>query len=387
MSARKISGALGQAARALPDARNGVSQSAGGRPIVAGIAPHARMLSARATDADLWAPIEALTVDPHGCDRLQDIHASTLDANARLRLASFVSQAREYYVALRTVNPVAKPLLGYYFALNLTKAYITAVTPDDTKPDKLMHGLESKVEPHQNYWFRHEYLVVKRHGVFPTLALLTGQGFVHSDGHQMRIIDLMPFLIDGYDLYADAEGKAPNLIPIDNLELLFNTRAKEAWLRVEIRKGTLGARNLTRQTLLTRAAAFGNWFHLVDSKNSDYHTYESKTTESYKLNRLKAARLLCIEFDEALIGVRRNVRGGLRYLVLEGSYAGLLSHEAVTFAMLLHLSNMVRYRPFRVEKLRGKKEFWLFASWVDRACENYLLSLAARITGEEHCIE
>ena len=64
----------------------------------------------------------------------------------------------------------------------------------------------------------------------------------------------------------------------------------------------------------------------------------------------------------------------------------LLSHEAVTFAVLHHLSNMVRYRPRHVERLRGTQYFWLFTSWVDRASENLLLALASRITGEEHVV-
>ena len=61
--------------------------------------------------------------------------------------------------------------------------------------------------------------------------------------------------------------------------------------------------------------------------------------------------------------------------------------ESLTFVVLLHLSNMVRYRPQQVEALRGSKYWWLFTSWVDRACENFLLSIASRISLEEHVIK
>ena len=64
----------------------------------------------------------------------------------------------------------------------------------------------------------------------------------------------------------------------------------------------------------------------------------------------------------------------------------LLSMEGVTFVLLHHLSNMVRYRPQQVESLRGGSYWWLFTSWVDRSCENFLLSMASRISLEEHLI-
>ncbi len=64
----------------------------------------------------------------------------------------------------------------------------------------------------------------------------------------------------------------------------------------------------------------------------------------------------------------------------------LLSHEAVTFGVLHHLSNIVRYRPGDAEKLLLSQHSWLLTSWVDRAVESMLLNLATRITGEEHVL-
>jgi hypothetical protein len=61
----------------------------------------------------------------------------------------------------------------------------------------------------------------------------------------------------------------------------------------------------------------------------------------------------------------------------------LLSQEAVTFAVIHHLSNMVRYRPEQVVKLTTQRWFFLFTLWVPRAMENFLLAMTSRITGEE----
>jgi hypothetical protein len=117
----------------------------------------------------------------------------------------------------------------------------------------------------------------------------------------------------------------------------------------------------------------------------DTASYETMTSYPYAIRRSDILDDLVLEFDNSLIANQRNVSGGRRYIVLS-LRKDLLSHEAVTFALLHHLSNMVRYRPHDVERLRGSAYFWLFASWVDRGCENYLLAIASRITREEHVV-
>ena len=61
----------------------------------------------------------------------------------------------------------------------------------------------------------------------------------------------------------------------------------------------------------------------------------------------------------------------------------LLSQEAVSFAVMHHLSSMVRYRPEEVAKLMASKWSFLFTMWVPRAMENYLLAMTSRIFREE----
>jgi hypothetical protein len=71
------------------------------------------------------------------------------------------------------------------------------------------------------------------------------------------------------------------------------------------------------------------------------------------------------------------------HLTGRGQRNKLLSQEAVTFCVMLHLSNMVRYRPDQVAKLADSRWFVLFTSWVPRALENYFLMTSSRILKEE----
>lgn len=368
---------------APPKAREGNEAASAGRPIVAGVSPFLRTFSPRSTTADLWAVVDLLGIDPQGPERLRRLHGVRIDGEARRRYSAYVAQARQYFEALPRLEPIAKPLMGYYFALNLTKAFLTAMNPATTS-SAIGHGLSEAFKKKQRYHFQQEAFRVRERGVFRLLAENTGAGFCYAANHQLRIVDLLPYLPDAYDTYAEIKGESPKLLPITDAFVLFGS--KSGWLRVEIDRNVLRQRNTSPSSVLKKAAIFGKRFRLVATDRQDTASYESMDAHEYSRKRSEILEALCSDFDQALVAVRRNVGGSAtRYLVLS-TRTQLLSHEAVAFAVLHHLSNMVRYRPQDVERLRGTGYFWLFTSWVDRACENFLLALASRITGEEHVV-
>jgi hypothetical protein len=76
--------------------------------------------------------------------------------SAHDRFRAFIHQARQYYGTIAALEPVAKPLVAYYFAPNLTKAYLTAVDPVTTEREFLHHGLSPDSTRGQRYSFRRE---------------------------------------------------------------------------------------------------------------------------------------------------------------------------------------------------------------------------------------
>lgn len=151
---------------APPHAKAGERAASAGRPIVAGVAPFLRTLPARATSADLWAGVEALTVEGDGRERLSTKHGVGIDQDAHRRFAAFVRQAQQYYAAVGPLDPVAKPLIAYYFALNLTKALLAAVAPATTSGTRLGHGLRESLEERTRYFFQQEGFRIQDRGVF-----------------------------------------------------------------------------------------------------------------------------------------------------------------------------------------------------------------------------
>jgi hypothetical protein len=145
-----------------------------GRPVVAGVGSFRHQLSVRATVADLWSTFEIAAAS--GSTPLQRAGQPALDPSGQARLRAYVRQAREYFLASRAADPSAKPLLAYYFALNLTKAYLTACDPQLTA-GKISHGASSPEPTVQGvYDFTHEHLRPLGDGVLRELA--RGRGVV-----------------------------------------------------------------------------------------------------------------------------------------------------------------------------------------------------------------
>jgi hypothetical protein len=280
--------------------------------------------------------------------------------------------------------PESRPLVAYYFVLNLTKAFLTCADPGLTA-GRMTHGLSDAFEQKTRYWFAHEQFKVSgvpatMPGTFQELASRTGAGYCHPPGKLLRIQKLAPYLVETADLFEAAVDIAPKLVPLKSVEVWSNGR--EIWLRAEARRTALQRRGLGPASLTRRAQHFGSVFRHVDSEAPTV-SYESVASWAYDgkriLLRFDEARWA---FEQSLIHTNRGVIQN-RHHVIASDESQLLSQEAVCFAVMHHLSNMVRYRPEQVAKLGSQKWFFLFTSWVPRAMENYYLTLASRILKEE----
>lgn len=368
-----------------PDARKGKTVASGGRTVVAGVGSHLRPTSPRATISDLWATLDIAAAG--GTTSLQRRGAPSLDPAATRRLSAYVRQSRQYYDAVPRAEAAAKPLLAYYFMLNLTKAYLTASNPPSTVPPKLMHGLGDEFKASARYRFTQEKFKIHKEGVFRLLAESTGMGHCWPKGTVLQVSDLLPFLVESGDLYSEAAGRRPKLMRVQRTQVRATGTGpnQEAWLVVDVSRLQLRQANVGAAALVVNAAVFGDHFRLVtDGADSETATYESRSAIKFTTFQ-KALPQLSHEFDSSIICRDRTRDGGTDFIVMSPK-TQLLSMEALSFATMHHLSNMVRYRPHHVEFLRGGKYWWLFTSWVDRACENFLLALSSRISLEEHVI-
>ena len=183
-------------------------------------------------------------------------------------------------------------------------------------------------------------------------------------------------------------NQRPRLVPIRRLEVwrgkVADTggEAGALWLRAEIDSGTLTARNVSPANLPKRAYHFGSAFRHVFSPEPGLHSYETEALTYRGPNPNPVLPKLVELFERSLIHVNRSA-GSHRYFLVLDDRRQLLSQEAVSFAVMHHLSEMVRYRPEQVERLAGERWSWLLGTWVPRMLENGLLGYGTQILEEE----
>jgi hypothetical protein len=372
-----------------PPERRGVAGRYRGREIVLGLGLQTRSLGVRTTPYEMWSPLRTLTTGDVGYKRLRGLHGSQIDKTAFRRFVAYLRQAETFYMSAEGLPPESRPLVAYYFVLNLTKAFLTCVDPRLTAA-RMQHGLSDAFQQHQRYWFNHEITRVHQNGVFPELARRTGAGYCHPSNTNLSVQRFAPYLVETADLFEEAVARPPKLLPISGLEI--RGRNGWAWLRAEVMQGELTRRGVGSRTLTNRAHHFGAVFRQAQDPDVRTRIYESQRRRRYRpansprVDWPAAFERLRRDFERSLIHTNRGTTG-TRHLIVLSDRSALLSQEAVGFLVMHHLSNMVRYRPEQVEKLVGQRWFFLFTMWVPRAMENFLLAMTCRILQEEVRIE
>ena len=308
----------------------------------------------------------------------------SLDKKARLRSRAFLNQAREYFTAVGGLSPVAKPLVAYYFMLNLTKAFLTASDPSLTVSHHLRHGMTQAYEPGTNYSFNREAFRIKQAGVFRYLAEKTGMGHCWANNYELTLRELMPYLPDAYMLYADAYARTPRLLPVDDVSVLFHGRT--AWLRGEVKPEVLKQHELSAPRLLEQAGVFGAHFKWVHTDRKETVTYESIQPLTFGHRRSEVLPKLSEEFDRCLFAtdrsfsrvtpVHRSVETNAAPVTRGGDVRGdapPLERRAISGPRTLS--------GFSSANTPGYSQ----AGWTARL-ESFLLNLATRVTREEHII-
>jgi hypothetical protein len=367
-------------------ARAGERAAMHGRVIVPGLAYPERTFSTRATGEEIWAALE-IAGTPSGRKRVWGQHQGKGSNEPALRrFSAYLGQAQTFYTAAQGMDVLSRPLSGYYALLNLAKAWLTLADPKTTE-SKLVHGASDAYKAKQRYRFSQEALRTYNIGVLREIGSRSGACYAYQSNETISISALCAYLCESHEEYENSIGNYPKVLPIQDLSVLRGKvlhKAKETgalWLRAEIDRGLLKARKLNSKSLPEEAWHFSQAFEHVASDNADTLSFESKPI-LYGRNTTHAFAGLGLAYESSLIHTNRT-GGSVRYFLILSKRQKLMSQEAVAFGVMLHLSNMVRYRPEQLEKLAGERWSWLLSTWVPRALENALLTYGTRIVGTE----
>jgi YaaC-like protein len=212
---------------APPKAREGTQARSSGRLVVAGVAPHAQILTSYSPSNEIWDALRILITNS-GYDRLLKIHGPQFTRPVFAHFCAYLHQAETYYSTAQGMPAESRPLVAYYCLLNLTKALLACKAPKAIT-GKVRHGLTDDFRAMQRYRFTQEWAKIQRKGVFRDLATRTGAGYCHPDGKRLQLQRLSPYLVEVSSLQKEATGIAPKLLPAESIQVLDD--GARLWLR------------------------------------------------------------------------------------------------------------------------------------------------------------
>lgn len=364
----------------------GKNATMNGRAIVAGLHHPVRWFTPRSSDEDLWADL-SIAATATGASSLAWPSPPPSAADLA-RFSSYLTQARSFYLAAVAIDLRSRPLPAYYAILNLAKAWLTLLAPTSTA-GKLRHGSsDARPSGAGAYSIATEEFLVQAAGVLSEVAKRTGAGFSFAADTKVQLSAMMPTLCEASDYALASTATSGSLVPLRDLTVQQGDVPKTSgagktgalWLRAEVDRGT----EVAPKALITDAPQFASIFGHVQGDSGGPYRFESDPHRYGHNTNLKLPNTLA-DISKAMIFVDRTSARS-RYFVLRATPSEL-SQEARTFAVMLHLSNMVRYRPEHVESLAASPDSWLLSTWVPRALENSLLTYTARIVRREAFIE
>lgn len=182
---------------------------------------------------------------------------------------AFVEQAEEYYRAATQSGLVAaKPVLLYYCFMNLSKAYISCVSPT-VNISQPKHGLSERLaaggrELVDAYLDAYRSSGASVNLFDALLEAITGRSLTANARYDMP--KLMPQIVTGHRLWCQSTSAQERFIAIESIEFIHEKASQSVWLRFYIPSGDLTRLGLTHQRMLSESGLDPQWHEVVSPK-------------------------------------------------------------------------------------------------------------------------
>jgi hypothetical protein len=291
----------------------------------------------------------------------QSIRASCPSASIKEATAS-IEQARDYYAAAVFAGIVAaRPLLLYYSFMNLAKALLLTRGVRATY-DRARHGLAEGLKP-TNRELDDAFLKA-----FPSpsstgtinlfsefLASCGGSGIPAATQYDLPL--LLPQIVPGHRLWAEAANQDERFIAIHEIALLEDRRSKSIWLRMYMFRDDLNRLRKSPARLLREAGLAGLFRHVKSSGNIAGRAvlaFEQVKPLSYTHRAADEVQRLVAQNRELIWATVTGTPPYRRYYL----YCAPLTEHTVrlpqlasAYAISYYLGSITRYRPHHFDEI------------------------------------
>lgn len=283
-----------------------------------------------------------------------------LAGEARDQAIAFVAQAENFYQASLTSTLLsAKPLLIYYFMLNLAKAF---VLHDGLKAgyQKAMHGIEENIHPN-GVEFVNSFLKVYRSkpssvNVFDDFQEALFDKKAPSSGQVFELKNLLPQLLQGHRVWCEAADADERFVEITNIQYMHNEASKNIWLTLGIYADDLSRFGITRKRMLSESGLSGKFREVQGSVvgGRKLLCFEQITPLSYTGRASDKVQSLVEVLKPHIWSTVIKLdpyRKNYLYLCPVGERPSLMEQVLSVYACFYYLGSVTRYRPHLFESI------------------------------------
>ncbi|MBD1371965.1 hypothetical protein IC620_06280 [Hazenella sp. IB182357] len=234
---------------------------------------------------------------------------------------SYVQQAHIQFKTAHLVDLTIKPLMLYYGAMNLIKAYLLTVDPDYPRSSAvLQHGLSTRKKKKIPFLFLQDEIRIQKEGLFPLFMSYLNPSI--SVDHRYHVKDLLSFIPDMQDSYHFLL-KEQTLVPIE----IMQQEPTSKRIKWRVHETILDRVNLTPTSYESHLNRFGHYFKYASS-TSPYIYYTWQHHDSLSIQHPWFVK---------------NKQGDYLLWIQNNHLAYPLPQVATQFMLLFSLSMLCRY--------------------------------------------
>ena len=287
-------------------------------------------------------------------------------------------QARNFYIASKSLSTVSAPLTIYYCFLNATKALLRFKKQNFN----LKHGVTGKRKDGQ-FVLQNETLTIKAKGVLSGLCAYLGEPIKNNEPpYTLKdIFYNLSFIHRAFQLTFTSASYPELFVPIINPRYVYDKFRKLGWFEAQLE--IEHSNNRTNANLV----GFG-----LDRKydNSIFYVIRRNKTFKWDCYRNKPTEDSLVGLNKYHNKIRKQLRtiygqNNLWYIKRTNLSTHIIdrSNLVLIFATMHRLSEMARYEPQALVKHLDKNHSWLLTEFINKAPLQFIDEISSEITGND----
>lgn len=315
-----------------------------------------------------------------------------LTGEARDQAIAFVAQAENFYQTSQTSTLLsAKPLLIYYFMLNLAKAF---VLHDGLKTsyEKAQHGIEENIHP-GGAEFVNSFLKVYRSrpsrvNVFDDFQEALFDKKAPPAGQVFDLKNLLPQLLQGHRVWCEAADADERFVEITHIQYMHDEASKSIWLTLGIYADDLSRFGITRKRMLNESGLLGKFREVHGSvvAGRKLLSFEQIVPLSYTGRASDKVHSLVETLKPHIWSTVIKLhpyRKNYLYLCPVGEQSSLMEQMLSVYACFYYLGSVTRYRPHLFESIIKGKFGGHIQEIITNLPQQFLYLVSSEFAGRE----